>query len=97
MESALEEIPGVTSANADYLTGRASVAYDSKQTTPESIVAVFNTRGFYTASVASNTDGERSLQMVQREDVDTTYMSSGHMSRNMMCRSPMFGFWWNLW
>ncbi len=97
MESALEDIAGVTSADADYLTGRANVTYDPDQATPESIVAVFNDRGFYTASVETTTGDERPLQMVQREDVDTTIRPSGQMSRNMMCRSQMVGIWWNLW
>ncbi|MCH8842856.1 MAG: cation transporter [SAR324 cluster bacterium] len=97
MESALEDIPGVNSANADYLTGRANVIYDPDQTTPESIVVEFNSQGFYSASVESTVDGEPPMQMAEREDGAAEFMTSGHMFRNMNCRSPMSGFWWNLW
>ena len=97
VESALEDIPGVISVNADYLTGTASVAYNSEQTTPESILAEFNSQGIYSASVKSTVDGEPPMQMAEREDGAAEFMASGQMSRNMMCRSPMSGFWWRSW
>ena len=42
VEKGLLKLEGVTTAKVDYKTGEAQVAFDSKKTTPEKIVAAFN-------------------------------------------------------
>lgn len=42
VEKSLLNLDGVTTAKVDYKTGEAQVAFDSKKTAPEKIVAAFN-------------------------------------------------------
>ena len=42
VEKGLLKLEGVKTAKVDYKTGEAQVAFDSKKTTPEKIVAAFN-------------------------------------------------------
>ena len=42
VEKSLLKLDGVTTAKVDYKTGEAQVAFDSKKTTTEKIVAAFN-------------------------------------------------------
>jgi len=51
VESVLGRLDGVTSADADYLAGKAVVEYDPQKTTPAEIVEAFNSQTFFQASL----------------------------------------------